>query len=218
MLVVLEGLDGAGKRTLTDTVLAELRRRGARAAGLAFPRYGRSAAADLVRDALYRRAGDLGDSVYGMASLYALDRAGAAGELREACAANDVVLVDRFVASNAAYGAARLRQGADGEFVGWVRGLELDRLGLPVPDLHLLLRVPAGVAAGRAAGRADTDAGRARDAFESDAGLQERTAAVYEQLAAVGWLGPWRVLDGVAGVDVPALVSTLLVGGGSGRG
>ena len=60
---------------------------------------------------------------------------------------HDLVLVDRYVASNAAYGAARLHQDACGEFVAWVRDLEIDRFGLPVPDRHLLLDVPRAVAA-----------------------------------------------------------------------
>ena len=98
--------------------------------------------AELVRDALYGRLGDLGDSVHGMAVLFALDRRAAAAELREALRGHDVVLVDRYVASNAAYGAARLHQDAAGEFVAWVRALEIDRFAVPVPDHQLLLAVP----------------------------------------------------------------------------
>ena len=109
-LVVIEGLDGAGKRTLADRLTAELNGGGASVAKLAFPRYGENVHADLVREALHRGHGDLADSVYGMALLYALDRSEAADEIRALLAANDVVLLDRYVASNAAYAAARLRQ------------------------------------------------------------------------------------------------------------
>jgi len=37
-------------------------------------------------------------------------------------------------------GAARLHEDADGRFVEWVRRLEVDRFGVPVPDAQLLLR------------------------------------------------------------------------------
>jgi dTMP kinase len=208
--VVIEGLDGAGKRTLADRVQKALHDAGATVGRLAFPRYGRSAAADLVRDALYGRVGDLSRSVYGMAALYALDRAQAAGEIREALAGYNVVLLDRYVASNAAYGAARLHQDADGEFVAWVRALEIDRLGLPTPHLQLLLRVPPAVAARRSRGRERQEAERVRDAFEVDAGLQARCAEVYQQLAGRHWLSPWLVIDGVAEVD-PAVLATALL-------
>jgi len=35
---------------------------------------------------------------------------------------------------------------------------------------------------------------------------------VYDELAATDWLAPWHVLDGVAGVDTPALATALLRG------
>jgi len=209
-LVVIEGLDGAGKNTLTRGVLAALAARGARATAVAFPRYEADVHAELARDALHGRLGDLADSVHAMAVLFALDRRDAAGDLRKALAGHDLVLVDRYVASNAAYGAARLHQGADGEFVSWVHDLEIERFGLPVPDRHLLLDVPLAVAAQRAAHRERADPGRARDRYESDAGLQDRTAVVYRDLAATGWLAPWTVLDGTAGTGDETLAHDLV--------
>jgi dTMP kinase len=209
-LVVIEGLDGAGKRTLADRLLARLADRGARTATLAFPRYADDVHAELVRDALHGHLGDLADSVHGMTVLFALDRRAAAPDLRVALAEHDVVLVDRYVASTAAYGAARLHQDACGEFVAWVYELEIERFGIPVPDRHLLLAVPQAVAAERAAHRERTEPGRERDRYESDAGLQERTGAVYQGLAATGWLAPWTVLDGAAAVDADALAGQLL--------
>lgn len=196
---MIEGLDGAGKRTLAGGLAARLRDAGRTVAGLAFPRYDADVHAQLARDALYGRMGDLVASVHGMATLFALDRYAGAEQLRELTEHHDVVLCDRYVASNAAYGAARLHQGADGEFVAWVRALEIERFGSPVPALQVLLRVPAQVAAERSRGRATTDTSRAPDAYEADAALQRRCAAVYDDLAAASWLAPWHVVDGDGG-------------------
>ncbi|MFE2753538.1 dTMP kinase [Actinosynnema sp. NPDC059335] len=204
-LVVIEGLDGAGKRTLARALTDALGARGAKVSTGAFPRYDQDVHADLVRDALHGRLGDLTDSVYGMAVLYALDRRGAGDAIRADLDRYDVVLLDRYIASNAAYGAARLGQGADGAFVAWLRALEVDRFGLPIPDLHLLLRVPPAVAADRAAHR-EAEESRDRDLYESDGGLQGRCAAVYDGLAAAGWLSPWEVLDGTADLRVDPLL------------
>lgn len=209
-LIVIEGLDGAGKRTLAARLTEELTARGHTVAGAAFPRYGEDIHADLVREALHHQHGDLLDSVYGMAMLYALDRRDAIGEINAGLAAHDVLLVDRYVASNAAYQAARLHQDADGPVVKWVAELEIERFGLPVPDAQLLLRVPVELAAQRAEGRARDDAARTRDAFETDDGLQRRCAEVYGQLAHRGWLAPWFVLDGVSTPDYPALAARLM--------
>lgn len=216
-LVVIEGLDGAGKRTLADALGSALTGRGASVGRMAFPRYGTDVHADLVRDALYGRLGDLAGSVYGMAVLFALDRRGASDRLRELQRENDVVLLDRYVASNAAYGAARLHEDADGRFVEWVRALEVDRFGVPVPDSQLLLRVPVTVAESRADSRAETDGARSKDLYEVDAGLQARCAAVYDGLAAEGWLAPWLVVDGAVGTGgtgpTPSDVALQMLGG-----
>lgn len=200
MLIVIEGVDGAGKRTLTNGLRASLQAAGRTVANLAFPRYGASVSADLAAEALHGRHGDLADSVYAMAVLFAMDRAGAKGEIEHLTDAYSVVILDRYVASNAAYSAARLHQGADGEVVAWVRELEYGRLGLPVPDLQVLLDVPTELAARRAVDRAAEEVTRARDAYERDGGLQRRTSAVYSELAAAHWAGRWTV----AGPDVDA--------------
>jgi dTMP kinase len=200
-LVVIEGLDGAGKCTLADALAAALIAQHATVARIAFPRYGTDVHADLVRDALYGRMGDLAGSVHGMAVLFALDRRDAADQLRALRRRYDVVLLDRYVASNAAYGAARLREDAAGPFVEWVRELEVDRFDVPVPDVQLLLRVPMSVAAARADRRAEADHARRKDLYETDRGLQARCAAVYDGLAAGGWLASWLVLDATTGAD-----------------
>ena len=113
VLIVIEGLDGAGKRTLTDGLRAALGAAGKTVATLAFPRYGDSATADLAAAELHGGRDGLADSAYAMAMLFALDRAGAAAEISALCAEHDVVILDRYVASNAAYTAARLHQGAE---------------------------------------------------------------------------------------------------------
>jgi dTMP kinase len=195
-LVVIEGLDGAGKRTLADGLTSALAVHNVSVTRVAFPRYGTDVHADLARDALYGRLGDVADSVHGMAVLFALDRKDAIDQLWALKRSHDVVLLDRYVASNAAYGAARLHEDADGSFVDWIRALEVDRFGVPVPELQLLLRVPLHVAAERANQRAAADNARHKDLYESDRDLQERCAAVYDGLAARGWLAPWSVLDG----------------------
>lgn len=194
MLVVIEGLDGAGKRTLTDGLHRAFEADGRSVATLAFPRYAQSITADLASEALHGRHGDLADSVYAMAVLFALDRGSAREHLAALRAQRDVVILDRYVASNAAYSAARLHQDAAGEVVSWVAELEYGRLGLPEPDRQILLDVSVELAAQRARRRADEDAGRARDAYERDDGLQQRTAHVYAGLAARQWHGPWTVV------------------------
>ena len=197
--ITVEGLDGAGKRTLVDGLRRQWEADGVRVATIAFPRYGESIHADLAAEALRGGHGDVTESAYAMALLFALDRREAAPELRTLLEANDVVVADRYVASNAAYTAGRVAQQSPSAAVAateWVRALEFDRFGLPVPDWQLFLGVPVDVAAQRAVSRADADASRERDRYERDAALQERVDEAYRGLAAAGWVAPWRVLSG----------------------
>lgn len=205
-LIVIEGIDGAGKRTLADALEHALDGRVARTA---FPRYGADVYADLIHDALHGRLGPFGDEAYGMAMLYALDRRAAAPDIRAALDTHDYVLSDRYIASNAAFGAARLHQNADGEFVTWLQSLELERFAVPVPHAHLLLRVPPTIAAERSTNRARTETTRGRDNWESDDDLQSRVAKIYDELAAANWLAPWHVVDGTTTPDAAKLAKEL---------
>ncbi|MGA9871037.1 MAG: dTMP kinase [Rhodococcus sp. (in: high G+C Gram-positive bacteria)] len=197
-LVVIEGVDGAGKNTLARRLVSVWERDGLRVKRIGFPRYEQSVHADLAAEALRGQHGDVAGSVHAMALLFALDRRDAAEELRTLGSTNDVVLLDRYVASNAAYTAARLHEEIGGGAVEWIRSLEFDRFGVPIPNVQILLDVPVELAAERAASRESEDDSRARDAYERDGGLQSRTSAVYGQLAASGWASPWHVV----GADV----------------
>lgn len=186
MIIAIEGIDGAGKNTLVtalkERVVADV---------LAFPRYEDSAAAQLAAEALYGRMGDLTDSAYAMATLFALDRHGALPTLR-AYAGNKerLLIIDRYVASNAAYSVART---GDAGMAHWVAELEFSRLALPRPDLHVLLATSAAEAARRAARREEEDSQRERDRYERDADLQSRTLEAYQELARREWGSPWLV-------------------------
>ncbi|MGK2880077.1 MAG: dTMP kinase [Mycobacterium sp.] len=208
MLIAIEGVDGAGKNTVTKELRSTFESRGKTVATRGFPRYGQSVTADIAAEALHGEHGDLVSSAYAMATLFALDRAGAADEISGLLDRYDVVILDRYVASNAAYSAARLRQGAAGEVVDWVRALEFGRLALPRPAWQLLLDVPVELADSRARGRAEGDPTRARDAYERDGGLQRRTSAVYAALAAAQWCGRWLVVGPQMSAEdiVPLLV------------
>lgn len=184
MIVAVEGIDGAGKNTLVNAIKAELG-----ADTLSFPRYTESIHAQLAQEALHGRMGDLVDSAHGMATLFALDRAGAKPLLDAyARAPERVLILDRYVASNAAYTAART---GDDASLTWVHDLEFGRLALPRPDVQVLVDTPPAQARGRMERREETDAARLRDRYERDAQLQQDTFTAYERLAESNWAGRW---------------------------
>ncbi|WP_462204031.1 dTMP kinase [Frankia sp. CcWB3] len=203
MILAIEGVDGAGKNTLTGRLVARLTAAGRSVATLAYPRYATEPLGPAVRGLL---AGDpwlapLAASPRSSAMMFALDRANSRPELDALVRTHDLVIIDRYVASNAAYGAARLPATERESFPAWIAELELGALALPVPDLQVLLRIPVGTARAGTLARAGADRGRALDTFESDDGLQERCARMYEELAARSWVSPWLVVDRETGVD-----------------
>ena len=198
MLISIEGIDGAGKNTLVSALKESFDRP---VEVIAFPRYADSIHAQLAQKALYGKMGDLTDSAYAMATLFALDRYGVKDQLQRAKESDTVVLLDRYVASNAAYSAARLE---DDAVMEWVHDLEFGTLGLPQADLQVYLDTAVEVASERAQARAQADASRERDRYERDGGLQERTAAAYRRLADAGWGGPW-----IATADADTIISAI---------
>ena len=197
-MIGTKALENAGFKNVTlepvtSALVGEIASRGLTVGRLAFPRYG-TLFADLAAEALRGGQAGTADSPHAMALLFALDRHAALGELSTLAGGNDVVLLDRYVASNAAYTAARVGADRAAEVVEWIGELEFSRFGLPVPDLQILLDTPVALAAERAGSREADDPGRTRDRYERDSALQADTSRAYRQLAETSWRSPWKVL------------------------
>ena len=197
MLVALEGVDGAGKATQLRLVSEQLRQAGLSTEVISFPRYQQGVFGSSVAQFLN---GDLGDpgSVPPQfpALLFACDRLEHRGELLDLLERSDVVLADRYVASNAAYQAARL-SGADREaFLDWLLRVEYEVFDLPRPELQVYLRVAIGTArrlVSMKEARSYTE--KRYDIFENDQGLQSAVAESYEDFVARGIGGTWSAID-----------------------
>ena len=152
MLIVLEGLDGAGKSTQVKLLKEYLTGKGVNLRYLHFPRYDAPLYGDLIGKYL---RGDLGsiEQVHPqiVALLFALDRMDAAATIKEWLAAGDCVLLDRYVYSNIAYQCAKMatqeqygpqREELAEELRKWIFDTEYNKYGIPKPDLNLFLDVP----------------------------------------------------------------------------
>lgn len=199
MLIAIEGIDGAGKRTLTEAIAGLLAGRGLTCAATSFPQYGRTRAARGVQELLNLEPEELARiEPREAAAWYALDRFESRGLLAGLRAGHDVVLIDRWIASNIAYQRARAPAAEGPGLEAWILELETGLYGLPVPDATVLVATPETAAADlirRKGGRDYTD--KAFDALEANRALQARVLATYHDLAARGVLGRWIVLHPV---------------------
>ncbi|MDK6476693.1 dTMP kinase [Corynebacterium amycolatum] len=198
MIIAVEGIDGAGKNTLVTAVTNQLRSQGHSVSSMTFPAYRQTIFADFADQALHGQLGDTADSAWAMALLFALDRKERREAIVDAVRENDVLIIDRYVASNAAYSLARTQ---DPAIVGWIEKTEFGDFQLPLPDVQVCLATSVGVAADRARKREASDVQRTRDAYEKDSSLQERTLAAYQKFAEGSWQSPWLMLTGDDGAD-----------------
>lgn len=143
-LIVLEGLDGAGKSTQIGLLQGMLARRGVPHRYLHFPRFDAPVYGELIGRFLRGECGAL-DQVdpYLVALLFAGDRADAGPMLRGWLEEGIFVLLDRYVYSNIAFQTAKLSgEQQRAELREWIRCTEYDRFDIPKPDLSLFLDVP----------------------------------------------------------------------------
>ncbi len=146
MLIVLEGLDGAGKSTQVKLLKEYLTQRCGSLEYIHFPRYEAPVYGDLISRFL---RGDFGanDQVHPqlVALLFAEDRHGAGPDIKKALAEGKTVLLDRYVYSNIAYQCSKLPEGAERDALrDWIFHTEFGNFELPKPDLNLFLDVPIG--------------------------------------------------------------------------
>ncbi|HUC20570.1 MAG TPA: hypothetical protein VMR98_03710 [Candidatus Polarisedimenticolaceae bacterium] len=145
--IVIEGTDGTGKGTQTELLHERLKKEGYRVAVFDFPQYGQPSA-HFVERYLNGKYGKIDDVNVHQASLYyAMDRLEAGFAIREALADGKIVLANRYVGSNMAHQGARFNDDAKRkQFFEWIQDLEYGLLGIPRPDLNLVLHVPAALA------------------------------------------------------------------------
>ena len=191
MLVVLEGLDGAGKSTQVRRLRTYLESVCGGLEYIHFPRYDAPVYGGLISRFL---RGDFGsnETVHPqlVALLFAEDRHGAGPAIRETLEKGGTVLLDRYVYSNIAYQCAKLGSEEESEALRkWIIDTEYGDFNLPRPDLNLFLDVPIGfVEANLKSQREGDDRGYlsgGRDIHEADIAFQQRVRSIYLKQASL---------------------------------
>ncbi|HEX8420133.1 MAG TPA: thymidylate kinase [Sphingomonas sp.] len=213
VLVAIEGADGAGKATAAAAVVDALRGAGRTAEVISFPRYTDTVGGHVLGDFL---AGRLPHAMSprALATLYALDRFESREVVLAAAARCDVVVFDRYIASNMAYQAAKVSGEEAPDLMCWIVALETGQFAMPAPDLSIYLDTPLDVARAQIARkrqRSYTD--QTYDAHEADDALQRGVRAAYAALVEGGLLGRWqRVVTGRDGtMRAPAEIAGEIV-------
>ncbi len=191
ILAVIDGVDGSGKGTHTAMLVERLQKEGCDVVMMDFPRYGTPSAQFVER---YLR-GEMGtaDEVgpYRASVYYAHDRADAAPEIKEALARGAIVLSNRYVSSNMGHQAGKIADPIERErFLVWLKEYEYEVLGIPVPDINILLYVTPEMGqllVDNKSARAYTQ-GKKRDIHEDDIEHLRHSSQAYLEVAhKEGW-------------------------------
>lgn len=223
MLVAIEGIDGSGKGTQAEILRQRLTSDGTSAVVISFPRYSDTRFGAAIGDYLNGKLGSLEHVHPLLASLlFAGDRFESLSVLQSAAEQEDVVILDRYVASNIAHQGARCSAEEAPRVMQFIEEVEHDVFGLPRADVTILLDISVRTAVElihRKNPRSYTD--QAADLHEADSAYLQSVRDVYLQLsrAQTGWHvvpvekdGALRTIDDIA-AEIHGIVTQQIANG-----
>lgn len=181
--IVLEGTDGSGKAEQFNRLLlalpAELKFR-----SIDFPRYSEPSAYT-VTEYLNGRYG-LEVDAYQASLLFAIDRFDAKLKMTHWLEEGYTIIANRYVASNMGHQGAKIEDKKEREkFFAWIYEFEYGTLGIPKPDLNIVLHVPAEISQTLISKKGSREylEGKKKDIHEASLEYQKRAEQVYLEIA-----------------------------------
>ncbi len=143
-LIVIDGLDGSGKNTQSTLLYERLQKEGKRVHLVSFPNY-ESPACNPVKMYLDGEFGSDPEAVgsYAASTFFAVDRfASFRLNWKKEYDEGAIIIANRYTTANAIHQLTKLDESEHDAFLDWLYDFEFVKLGLPAPDLTLLLKVP----------------------------------------------------------------------------
>ncbi len=180
--IVIDGSDGSGKSTQYAKLCERLEAEGIAFETIKFPRHKQPPAyfVDRYLQGQYGQADEV--SAKRASVFYAVDRYDAAEHIRQQLEKGVAVIADRYVSANMGHQGAKMpdtetRQ----EFFAWLDDFEFNLMGIPHPDVNIVLSVSDEQAARNIAKRAaETD--NPSDIHEANPDFLRRSAETYQQI------------------------------------
>lgn len=145
MFIVIEWVDGAGKKTQTELLTNKLKEMEHAVDSLSFPMYGHWSATfvEKLLNGEFGRPHDL--DPYVASTMYMLDRFAHQPIIAKKLQVYDYIISDRYTTSNFIHrGAHYMEQGDEGamrDFFSWLYDMEFQKAKLPIPDKIFFLSV-----------------------------------------------------------------------------
>ncbi|MFA6963816.1 MAG: dTMP kinase [Patescibacteria group bacterium] len=194
--IVIDGSDGAGKKTQSDILVEKLKSLGHSIAYYDFPQYTETFFGKMVGRYLNGEFGTTKQiSPYLISLMYAGDRYEVSEKMRNDLSAGKIIVSNRYVQSNMAFSGALFPDEKERQkFLDWLYELEYHVFNIPKPDLVVYLYVPfkiGQILVDQKAKRSYTDA--KRDIHESNSEYLLEVEKTYLWLA--DRYPEWRKID-----------------------
>lgn len=181
--IVIEGTDGSGKTEQFNRLLLALPTT-VKIRSIDFPRYSEPAA-HCVSQYLNGHYGPNVDA-YQASLFYALDRFDAKPKILQWFEEGQTIIANRYTGSNMGHQGAKIKDKQERiKFFKWLYEFEYGLLGIPRPNLSIVLHVPAEIAQALISkkGAREYLGGKSKDIHEEDLEHQKRAEEVYLEIA-----------------------------------
>jgi dTMP kinase len=182
IFIVIDGSDGSGKSTQYAKLCDRLKAENIAFETIKFPRH-KQPPAYFVDHYLQGRYGQADEVPAKRASVfYAMDRYDAAQHIREQLNRGVAVIADRYVGANMGHQGAKMPDAETRqEFFSWLNDFEFNLMGIPRPDVNIVLSVSDEQAARNIAKRAaETD--HPSDIHEANPDFLRRSTETYHEI------------------------------------
>lgn len=148
--IAVEGIDGSGKRTLAENLKKKFEELGIDTEIISFPRHKEEFSGELVDKFLYEGLRFNNDEYKEIREgmLYAIDRMVSLGRIRENGKSkldeyneNKLFIFDRYLSSNFIHRSNNMKEKDLMSYIRTMKYIEFKLLGLPEPDITLVLSV-----------------------------------------------------------------------------
>ncbi len=182
-LIVIDGIDGAGKATQTQRLVARLIQEHVPVITFDFPQYD-GFFGQLIGEYLRGEFGDPGTvSPKLIAMLYAADRWSAREKLDQALSSGAIVVTNRYVPSNINYQAAKVPPRQRKALKTWLKQLDYEAFAAPKEDATIFLHLSVSTSIRLVRGKSARTylKGRKRDVHERNHSYMKLVATEYER-------------------------------------
>lgn len=170
-LIVIDGLDGSGKKTQVDILVSKLKQMGKNVHMIDFPDYDSESSAPVK---MYLR-GDIGHdpsklNPYLCSLFYTVDRGIQFNKtmFNWYNEPDSILVANRYISANVIHQGAKIDSAEDKKkYFEWIYNLEIEKVGLPKDNITIILSLPVEVSQKLMDGRYKANGG-SKDIHEAD--------------------------------------------------